>query len=89
MSSNIILASIVQEERISLLNSVEDIVLILVDKIKEDSESLPLVEDIKNIQGLEDLFEGFDIMSLVDFNDESIDLKIKDLQDSGKVVHTM
>ncbi len=89
MSSNIILASIVQEERISLLNSVEDIVLVLVDKIKEDSDSLPLVEDIKNIQGLEDLFEGFDIMSLVDFNDESVDLKIKELQDAGKVVHSM
>lgn len=76
MSSNSVLSSIVQDERISLLNSVEEIVLILVDQIK-DSESLPSIDDLKNIQGLEELVEGFDIMSLINFNDESIDSKIK------------
>jgi hypothetical protein len=72
-----VLSSIVQNERISLLNSVEEIVLILVDQIKDNRESLPSVEDLKNIQGLEELVGGFEIMSFINLNEESIDSKIK------------
>ena len=71
------LSSIVQNERISLLNSVEEIVLILVNQIKDNRESLPSVEDLKNIQGLKELVGGFEIMSFINLNKESIDSKIK------------
>lgn len=89
MSSNVILSNIVQNERISLLNPVEDIVLILVDQIKDNSESLPSLEDIKNVQEMEDIIGGFDMMSLVNFDDESINRKIKEMQEVGKIVHTI
>lgn len=71
-----------------MLNSIEDIVLVLVDQIKGNPETLSL-DDISSLQGLDELLDGFDIMSLVGFNEQTINKKIAELQSSGKIVHTL
>ncbi len=70
------------------MDSIEDVVLVLVDQVKENSETLSL-DDISSLQGLDELLDGFDIMSLVDFNEETINKKIAELQSAGKIVHTL
>lgn len=87
--SNELLSKIVQDERISMLNSIEDIVLVLIDEIKENPESLDLLEEIKQLKGFDSLIDGFDIMSLADFDKETADKKIQELQTAGKIVHTL
>jgi hypothetical protein len=53
--------------------------LVLIDEIKENPESLDLLEEIKQMKGFDNLVDGFDVISLADFDKETTEKKIKEL----------
>lgn len=63
--------------------------MVLVDEIKENPESLDLLEEIKQMKGFDNLIDGFDVMSLADLDKETTEKKIKELQAAGNIVHTL
>lgn len=68
LGNNPALADIVAGDRISLLNSVSDIVLVLVDKVTQTNENLPSVEDLARLIQIDDMLERFKIINMAEFN---------------------
>lgn len=51
----------------------------MIDEIKENPESLDLLEEIKQMKGFDNLVDGFDVISLADLDKETTEKKIKEL----------
>ena len=64
LGNNPALADIVAGERISLLNSVSDIVLVLVNEVAQNNKNLPSVEELARLAEIDDILEGFKMINM-------------------------
>jgi hypothetical protein len=74
------LEKLVKDNRISLLNAVEDLALVLVDQIADDQTKSEGFDAVLNI---DEALEQFRIISMTDLSEEEINSQIQELQDQG------
>ena len=74
------LEKLVKDNRISLLNAVEDLALVLVDQIADDQTKSEGFDAVLNI---DEALEQFRIISMTDLSEEEINRQIQELQDQG------
>jgi len=83
------LSKLVQDNRISLINAVEDLALVLVDQIVEDNKPENVPEGFDAILDLDSALEQFKVISMSDLSPEEVEQRINELKNQGVDVNVV